>query len=179
MDQNQNQNNLNQQGADKTFSQADVDRIVADRLARESKKYADYDDLKKAKEELDQMKQGQLSEVEKLKAALDKANKKTADTEAAMKALQLTTLKSKLCVEAGLSGDLASRVQGEDETAIKADIEALKKLFPGTKPMGGSGAPASNNAPKSDLQSQYNDALKAGNIELAMLYKRQLFESNI
>jgi hypothetical protein len=36
-----------QQGkSEPTFTQADVDRVVADRIARERKKYADYDDLK-------------------------------------------------------------------------------------------------------------------------------------
>ena len=29
-----------------TFTQADIDRIVADRLTRERQKFADYDDLK-------------------------------------------------------------------------------------------------------------------------------------
>lgn len=33
---------------DQGFTQADVDRIVADRVKRERAKYADYDDLKKA-----------------------------------------------------------------------------------------------------------------------------------
>ena len=32
---------------EKTFTQADLDKIVADRLAREQKKYADYEELKK------------------------------------------------------------------------------------------------------------------------------------
>jgi hypothetical protein len=35
------------QAAGKTFTQADLDRIVADRVARERAKYADYGDLKK------------------------------------------------------------------------------------------------------------------------------------
>lgn len=43
-----------QEGKDSTFNQADVDRIVADRLKREREttktKYADYDDLKKKAE---------------------------------------------------------------------------------------------------------------------------------
>ncbi len=44
--------NLDEAGAttgksDKTFTQADLDRIVADRVARERAKYADYGDLKK------------------------------------------------------------------------------------------------------------------------------------
>lgn len=34
-------------GEGKTFSQTDLDRIVADRVARERAKYADYGDLKK------------------------------------------------------------------------------------------------------------------------------------
>lgn len=168
---NQNQN----QNTEKTFSQADVDRIVADRLARESKKYADYDELKAAKAELELRKQGELSEMEKLKAELDKAKAKTAETENAMKALQLSTLKSRLCTEAGISAELAARISGTDEDSIKADIEAFKKLIPGVRPMGGSGAPVNGNAPKSDLQAQYNEALKAGNIELAMMYKTQMF----
>lgn len=35
------------QGDGRTFSQADLDRIVADRVARERAKYADYGDLKR------------------------------------------------------------------------------------------------------------------------------------
>ena len=31
---------------EKTFTQADVDKVIAERLAREKKKYADYDNLK-------------------------------------------------------------------------------------------------------------------------------------
>jgi hypothetical protein len=37
----------------KTFSQADLDRIVTERLARESKRYSDYDDLKAKAEAAD------------------------------------------------------------------------------------------------------------------------------
>lgn len=44
--------------AGKSFSQADLDRIVADRVARERSKYSDYADLKK-------FKQGAMSEHEK------------------------------------------------------------------------------------------------------------------
>ena len=58
---------------EKTFSQADVDRVVADLLAREQKKYADYNDLKAVKEELDQLKGGQKSELEMANAAREKA----------------------------------------------------------------------------------------------------------
>ena len=56
--------------ADKTFSQADLDRIVAERLAREKAKYQDYGDLKKAKAELDTIKEAQLTETERLQKQL-------------------------------------------------------------------------------------------------------------
>jgi len=38
-------------GDDKKFTQADIDRVVQDRLSRERSKYADYDDLHKFKTE--------------------------------------------------------------------------------------------------------------------------------
>ena len=60
----------------KTFVQADVDRIVADRLARERATKGDYDDLKKAKDELDRLKAEGQSEQEK---AIAKARKEAED----------------------------------------------------------------------------------------------------
>ena len=47
------------------FTQADLDRVVGDRLARESKKYADYDELKKAAAELKKLQDAQLTEQQK------------------------------------------------------------------------------------------------------------------
>lgn len=48
---------------DKTFTQADLDRIVAERVARAKPK--DYDDLRAAKTELDKLKESQQSDTEK------------------------------------------------------------------------------------------------------------------
>jgi len=39
-----------EKSSEQTFTQADIDRIVKDRVGREKAKYADYDDLKKAAE---------------------------------------------------------------------------------------------------------------------------------
>lgn len=50
---NQNQNisttNTAASAGERTFTQADVDRVVADRLERERKKYAEFDNYKKAR----------------------------------------------------------------------------------------------------------------------------------
>lgn len=50
--------------ADETFTQADVDRIVKERVQRERTKYADYDDLK-AKAEGAKTAEDRISELEK------------------------------------------------------------------------------------------------------------------
>lgn len=58
----------------KTFSQEDLDKIVADRIARERKKYADYEDVKKKAEEyekaLEEKRLAELSEKERWKSSL-------------------------------------------------------------------------------------------------------------
>ena len=66
-----------QSGGEETrvFTQAELDRIIQERLARERQKYGDDDDLKKAKDELDALKAEQMSELEK-------AQKRAADLEA-------------------------------------------------------------------------------------------------
>lgn len=53
-----------------TFTQADIDRIVKDRLERERAKFNDYDTLKQAKAELDTLKAAQMSEDEKRAARI-------------------------------------------------------------------------------------------------------------
>lgn len=114
---------------DKTFTQSDVDRLVKDRLDRERKKYADYEDLKKAKDELDELKRGGMSELEKERQEKEllKAAKEAAENE--VRALKTGSLKASLLTAAGLPLELAGRVQGSTEEEIKADIEEVKKLF--------------------------------------------------
>lgn len=75
--------------AGKTFTQAELDQHINDRLARERQKYADYDDLKKAKGELDQIKAGQLSETEKLTKRATDAEAKAQQAEVRVK--EITT----------------------------------------------------------------------------------------
>lgn len=53
-------------------SQADLDRIIEDRLSRERRKYSDYDDMKSKLSEYETWKQSQLTEQEKaVQAARD------------------------------------------------------------------------------------------------------------
>jgi hypothetical protein len=72
----------------KTFTQEELDKILADRIARERKKldkYADYDDVKKKAEELERLekerKEAEMSEVEKLQERLEELQKQAEEAE--------------------------------------------------------------------------------------------------
>jgi hypothetical protein len=54
-------------GAEKTFTQADVDKLIGQRLARETAKYGDYDTYKASHAELEQLKAQNASELDKAK----------------------------------------------------------------------------------------------------------------
>lgn len=71
--------------AGKTFTQEQLDAIIADRLQRERAKYTDYEALKAAKGELDQIKAGQMTEAEKLKKAADEAAQRAQAAEARLR----------------------------------------------------------------------------------------------
>ncbi|MDF0591661.1 hypothetical protein [Candidatus Methanocrinis natronophilus] len=105
---------------EKKFTQADVDRIVQERLNREKAKYADYEDLKR--------------ENEDLKA-------KIAEAETAGKAATLENLKQKVVTDLKLPPSLAGRLQGSTEEELKVDgAKLLKELGP-REPVGGGGSP--------------------------------------
>lgn len=108
-------------GTSSGFTQADVDRIVADRLARERSRYADYDDLKKKAGDADKQK----SDVDKLTAAVQ------ALTDRAEKA-ERETLRRKVADRHKLPAFLADKLSGATEADLdreaKDAVEALKAL---------------------------------------------------
>ena len=113
----------------KTFTQAELEAVLADRLRREREKYKDYADLKKAAEEYQKIKEAQMSEQEKLQAKLAEYERKLQEKEREAEAARLEALKLKVLDEMGLPKAWAARVFGKTEDEIKADAEALKKLL--------------------------------------------------
>ncbi|MEV4672175.1 hypothetical protein AB0K34_11035 [Actinomadura sp. NPDC049382] len=105
-----------------TFSQADVDRIVADRLRREREKYADYDDLKAKAAEADTSK----SELQKLTDRVTAAEKRAADAEARQ-------LRAEVAQAKGLTAAQAKRLTGSTKEELEADADELLEAFGGKK----------------------------------------------
>lgn len=112
----------------KTFSQADVDRIVADRISREKAKYADYSDLKKKAA-------AAMTEQERAVADAEQRGKAAAQTAAAgrLARAEFKAAAAGRVDKGALDGfleyaDLAKFVGDDGEPDAKAIESVVKKL---------------------------------------------------
>jgi hypothetical protein len=100
-------------------TQADLDRIIADRLKREKAKYADYDDLKARAAKFDEAEQ-------KVKTAEQKANERMEALERKLADAELGALKSRIQAKFSISDDDAELfLTASDEDGLTAQAEAL------------------------------------------------------
>jgi hypothetical protein len=131
-------------------SQADLDRIIADRLSRERAKFADYDTLKSQADKLAEIEAAQLTESEKAAARLaeleaEVAGYKTQQQVAAWKAeVEKTT------------GVPAAALAGSSLEEIQAHAETLKSLI--TPAPRGPIVPTEGNRPTGDRPDQLTRA---------------------
>lgn len=135
-DENQGAGNSHEYAAPET--QADLDRIIESRLARERAKYADYDELKSAKSEYDAWKQSQLTDQEKaVQAAREEgASEATTKLEQRLVSAEVRIQASALGffdaadAIAAMGGDLPMKDGEPDQDAIKAKLDELAKAKP-------------------------------------------------
>lgn len=104
--------------SEKTYTQADLDKIVKDRLARQRNQYSDYNDLKSQAEELSQLRE----QFSTLQSERDEAR---SDFEAAVR--DVTVLK--IAVDKGLPLDMVGRLKGDTEEELAADADQLLALI--------------------------------------------------
>ncbi|MBR1689392.1 MAG: DUF4355 domain-containing protein [Oscillibacter sp.] len=114
-------------GQEKTFTQAELDRIVAERLGRERAKYEGFDDFKAKAEKYDQMQEAAKSDLQK--AQEESAGWKTK-YEALDREITARNIRDKISKETGVPADCLT---GETEEACKAQADAILK-FRGDKP---------------------------------------------
>ncbi len=98
--------------AEKTFTQAEMDAIIGERLSRERAKYADYDEAKAALDELTQLKEANKSELEK---AVEERDKYKAEIEAMKAEKERADLVAKVAAENGVDASLLARMSGDVE----------------------------------------------------------------
>ena len=122
------------------LTQAEVDAIVADRLARERKKYADYPDLKKASEELAELKKSQMTEVEQMKAELAEKDALLQSKDQELSGLKLERVKAAKLAEAGVSAEWIDSVSGTTEEEVAASVIKLSARLKVEPPKAAQGA---------------------------------------
>ena len=139
-------------------TQEQFDAAIGERLKRErealAKKYGDYDELRA--KTADQEKQigeltRSLTESSEKYAGYDKT---LAELQAKLKGYETDSVKTRIAHETGLPYELAQRLSGDDEAAIRKDAEALAKLW--------GGAGASTATPMKDTEPSAADTRRAG-----------------
>ena len=114
-------------------TQEQLDKVIGERIRRAeqkaAEKYADYEDLKTQNA-------GYVTQISQLQTQLqaqaDKAKESEtsiADLTAKVHQYETASVKTKVALETGLPYQMASRLTGDDEKAIRADAEAMKQLI--------------------------------------------------
>lgn len=107
---------------ERTFSQAELDQIVGERLARERAKYADYDALKEKAGRLDALEESQKTELQKAQERASAAEEELASLK---KAAEIRDVREKVAKETGVPAHL---LHGETEEDCMAQATEIKSF---------------------------------------------------
>jgi len=112
---------------ERTFTQAEMDAIIGDRLKRERAKYSDYDDLKAKATAYDAAEEANKSDLQK---ANEKAESLQAQLDALTKANQERELRERISSETGVPANL---LRGGNEDDLRAQAEGIKGFATASK----------------------------------------------
>lgn len=120
-----------------TMTQAELDRIIGDRLARERAQQADqraeYEALKAKAAKLDELEDATRTEQQRLADKLTKAEKAREEAERRAAEAGVELLRTRIAADTGLPSPLAVRLRGASEEEIRADAAELLAAM-GTAP---------------------------------------------
>ena len=149
---NETVNQENQQTATeepKTFTQDEVNGIVAERLNRDRQKFADYETLKKKAEEFDKLQEANKTELEK---ANERASALEAELNTIKQAQALQEMRSKVSAQTGVPINLLT-ANSEEECLEQA--KAIKAFaIPAQYPIVKDGGEVNGN-PTASTRSQF------------------------
>ena len=116
---NQETNGAAQTGAEKTFTQAEMNAIITDRLAREREKYKDYDALKTKAQQYDAAQEAEKSDLQK---AQEQAAALQAQVNALQAEKQVRQIREKIAADKKIP---ASLLTGDTEEACTQQADAI------------------------------------------------------
>ena len=109
------------QEPDRTFTQAEMDAVIADRLRRERAKFADYDQLKDKAAKYDAAEEAGKSDLQR---AREEAETYRARADALQRDIDARNARDKVAAEKGVP---ASLLTGTTEEECAAQAEAMLK----------------------------------------------------
>ena len=107
------------ENGEKTFTQEEVNGIVAERLARDRKNYADYESLKEKAAKFDELEEKNKSDLQK---ETERAEALQKELDAMKKAESIRSVRETVAKENNVPADLLT---GETEEECKAQAEKL------------------------------------------------------
>lgn len=128
-------------------TQEELDNIVKERIRREREKYSDYEELKNRVSELETENSALKSTVEDDKQTRADLDAQITDLQGKVTNYETASLRTRIALQNGLPYDLADRLQGTDEEALKADAERLAGFM----------RPATPQAPLRDTEPPIGD----------------------
>lgn len=105
---------------ERTFTQAEVDKIVGDRLQRDRKNYADYEDLKAKAAKYDELEEANKTELEK---ANEQVKSLQTELDAMKSAEKVRGIREKVAKEMNIPANLLT---GDTEESCKEQAEAIQ-----------------------------------------------------
>lgn len=103
----------------KTFTQDEVNKIVQERIVRDRKDRADYDELKAKAEKFDALEEASKSELQK---ATERAEKLEAELTSMKRQQEIKDIRAKVSSETGVPITL---LNGEDEDSCNEQAKAI------------------------------------------------------
>lgn len=107
-------------GSAKTFTQVELEKLIADRVSRERKKYAGFDDLKKKAAEFDKLEESKKTEAQKL-------NEQLAAAQVELQNYKVAEIRRTAAVDAGLDQRYAKYITAVDEAEALEQAKELAK----------------------------------------------------
>lgn len=104
---------------ERTFTQAELDAIVSDRLKRDRQKYADYDALKEKAAKYDEAQEAEKTELERATA---RANSLQGELDTLKHLYEVRELRDKVSTETGVPATLLS---ADTEDEMRAQAKAI------------------------------------------------------
>ena len=118
-------NEENKNETPKTFTQQELDAIVADRLKRERAKYEGFEDFKTKAMKYDELEEANKSELDK---AHERINLLDSELKALKKAEEVRLIREKVAKETGIPAASIGLITGETEEACQAQAKAILEI---------------------------------------------------